>query len=30
MTGIAALLAGLGGVAIGFGLLSALIWLLQP
>jgi ABC-type uncharacterized transport system involved in gliding motility auxiliary subunit len=30
MTGLAALLAGLGGVAIGFGLLSALIWLLQP
>ncbi|MBW2497941.1 MAG: GldG family protein [Deltaproteobacteria bacterium] len=30
MTGIASLLAGLGGVAIAFGLLSALIWLLQP
>lgn len=30
MTGIASLLAGLGTVAIGFGLLSALIWLLQP
>jgi len=30
MTGTAALLAGLGVVAIGFGLLSALIWLLQP
>jgi len=30
MSGTAALLAGLGVVAIGFGLLSALIWLLQP
>jgi ABC-type uncharacterized transport system involved in gliding motility auxiliary subunit len=30
MVGTAALLAGLGVVAIGFGLLSALIWLLQP
>ena len=30
MQGIAALLAGLGVVAIGFGLLSALLALLQP
>ena len=30
MTGVAALLAGLGVVAIGFGLLSALLALLQP
>ena len=30
MTGTAALLAGLGGVAIGFGILSALLALLQP
>jgi ABC-type uncharacterized transport system involved in gliding motility auxiliary subunit len=30
MTGIAALLAGLGAVAIGFGILSALMALLQP